>query len=239
MHPNETTINDYVDGTLDAGERKATEHHLNACAPCRRLADDLGAVRRAAAALGLRVPPADGWSRIERAILEERSTATRGATAKVPYWLAAAAAVVLLATVAGLRFAPFARRAASPAPPVPTAIAAGDVDQSVETEMRQAAYHYENAIKGLEQIAGNERSALDPATAATLQNNLAVIDLAIGESRTAVSTDPDNEPAQQSLIENFRTKISLLQDTVALISEMRRINDAGAAQVVSGLEQPR
>jgi len=237
MHPNETTINDYVDGTLDAGEREAAERHLDACAACRRLADDLGAVRRAAAALGPRMPPADGWLRIERAIRAERNAVTRRATTKVPYWLAAA--TLLLATVVGLRFAPFARQAAPPAPPVPTAIAAGDAGQSVETEMRQAADHYEKAIKGLEQIAGDERSALDPATAATLQNNLAVIDLAIGESRTALHTEPDNEPAQQSLIENFKMKINLLQDTVALISEMRRGNDAGAARVVSGLKQQR
>lgn len=239
MHPNETTINDYVDGTLDAGEREATARHLDGCAPCRQLADDLDAVRRAATALGPRVPPADGWARVERAILEERNTATRGATTKVRYWLMAAAASVLLATVVGLRFAPLARQAAPPAPPVQTAVAAGDTGRSVETELRQAADHYEKAIKGLEQIAGDDRSALDPATAATLQSNLAVIDQAIGESRTAVSTEPDNEPAQQSLIDNFRTKISLLQDTVALISEMRRINDAGDAKVVSGLKQPR
>ena len=106
----------------------------------------------------------------------------------------------------------------------------------VEAELREAESHYENAIKGLEQIASAEQSELDPKTASTLQKNLAVIDQAISESRAAVRAQPANEPAQQSLIENFKTKIGLLQDTVALINEMRKGNEAGAARIVSGLK---
>ena len=109
--------------------------------------------------------------------------------------------------------------------------------ESIETELRQAEAHYENAIKGLEAIATTEQSELDPRTAATLQKNLAVIDQAISESRAAVRSEPSSEPAQQSLIEGFKTKIGLLQDTVALINEMRKGNEAGAARIVSGLKQ--
>ena len=54
--------------------------------------------------------------------------------------------------------------------------------------------------------------------------------------RAAVRAQPSSEPAQQSLIENFKTKIGLLQDTVALINEMRKGNEAGAARIVSGLK---
>jgi hypothetical protein len=114
---------------------------------------------------------------------------------------------------------------------------AGEAAQSVETELRQAEAHYENAIKGLEAIANSEQSELDPRTAATLQKNLAVIDQAISESRAAVRAQPASEPAQQSLIDGFKTKIGLLQDTVALINEMRKGNEAGAARIASGLKQ--
>jgi hypothetical protein len=116
-------------------------------------------------------------------------------------------------------------------------IAAGGAAESIETELRQAEAHYENAIKRLEAIATAEQSELDPRTAATLQKNLAVIDQAISESRAAVRLEPASEPAQQSLIEGFKTKITLLQDTVALINEMRKGNEAGAARIVSGLKQ--
>jgi len=107
----------------------------------------------------------------------------------------------------------------------------------VEAELRAAEAHYDKAIKGLETIAKAEQGALDPNTAATLQKNLAVIDQAISESRAAVVAQPSSEPARESLLESFRTKLALLQDTVALINEMRKGNEAGAARVVSGLKQ--
>ena len=238
MHPTGTTISDYVDGTLDAGQQEAVARHLDGCVACRRLADDLGEVRVAVAALVPRTPPLDGWSRVEQALRAEPRPARPGWTSR-PYWRAAAAAALVLAAVVGYRISPFGRRAAAPPPQASPTLATGEAGLSVETEMRQAADHYEKAIKGLEQITGEERNALDPATAATLQKNLAVIDLAIGESRDALHTEPDSDPAQQSLIENFRTKVRLLQDTVALIGEMRKGSNAGAAQAGSGLTPPR
>jgi len=158
----------------------------------------------------------------------------KGSRSAMLAWLAAAAAVVL-ATVVGLRFMPSGREEVRTDAPI--TVAAGTTAESVETELRQAEAHYEKAIKGLEQIASAEQNALDPRTAATLQKNLAVIDQAITESRAAVRSEPASEPAQQSLFENFKSKIALLQDTVALINEMRKGNEAGAARIVSGLKQ--
>jgi hypothetical protein len=109
--------------------------------------------------------------------------------------------------------------------------------QSVEAELRQAEEHYQKAISGLEQIAKTEKGELDPRTADTLQANLAVVDQAISESRAALRAQPNSEPAQQSLLASFKAKIGLLQETVALINEMRKGNEAGAARIVSGLQQ--
>jgi hypothetical protein len=108
---------------------------------------------------------------------------------------------------------------------------------SVEAELRAAEEHYQKAIAGLEQIANAGKGSLDTQTAATLQKNLAVIDQAISESRAAVSAQPASEPAQTSLMENFKAKLALLQDTVALINEMRKGNEAGAARIGSSLRQ--
>ena len=253
MHPNETAINDYVDEALDARDRTDVGAHLEQCAACRELVDDLREIRRATADLELREPPVRAWRRIERAIKldgEARSTegpqrglalrSQRALRSTWAVWLAAAAAL-MLATAVGLRFSPIGRQATDqPTTTTSTAagatIAAGEAAQSVETELRQAEDHYEKAIKGLEQIANAEKSALDPGTAATLQKNLAVIDQAINESRAAVRTQPNSEPAQQSLLDSFTAKIALLQDTVALINEMRKGNEAGAARIVSGIK---
>jgi anti-sigma factor RsiW len=256
MHPNEDVLNELVDGTLGPAERTEVERHLESCAECRTIVDGLRAVGRAIGSLKLREPPARTWSRVERAIrldIEARAVdegargvqpsdleprrAPKHLTGSRVMWLGlAAAAVIVLAASLTLRLAPFGSHA-GPAQQVAPQTAPGTDAQSVEAELRQASEHYEKAIKGLEQIANAEQGALDPRTAATLQKNLAVIDQAITESREALHTQPNSEPAQQSLIDNFKTKITLLQDTVALINEMRKGNEAGAARIVSGLKQ--
>ena len=126
------------------------------------------------------------------------------------------------------------QQAAAPAPsPAPSA-QAPDLG-SIEAEMRQAETHYENAIQKLEALA-NDRQVLDPRVANDLRKNLVVIDQAIGESRAALRAQPANERAQESLFEAFRSKINLLQDTLALINEMRKGNQDEAARLAAGLK---
>jgi len=251
MHPNDAVLNDYVDDALGSRERAEVEAHLESCARCQALVDDLRDIARTAASLDLREPPARAWARIERAI-ELEGGAAPGEVAQAgvlrgsqpsgshkwrrafrPAWLAAAAAIVI-ATVVGLRYGP--TRGTQP-PNAAAGSSAEVTSQTIEAELRAAEEHYDKAIKGLEQIANSEKGTLDTQTAATLQRNLAVIDQAISESRAAVQMQPTNEPAQQSLLENFKAKLALLQDTVALINEMRKGNEAGAARIGSGLRQ--
>jgi anti-sigma-K factor RskA len=257
MHPNETAIHDYVDEALDPRARADLERHLEGCAECRRLVDDLREILTAVGRLktDLREPPVRAWARLERAIrLEHPSRSTqnprntqKGLSLRFPRilrsnfgWLAAAA-VLVLATVVGLQFrsgrraAPGGTSTSAPASAGGSA-SSGEAAQTVEAELRAAEEHYTKAITGLEQITRTEQGTLDPGTAATLQKNLAVIDQAISESRAALQTQPASEPAQESLVENFKAKIGLLQDTVALINEMRKGNEAGAARIVSGLK---
>ncbi len=242
MHPNEDILNAYADATLDPSERADVERHLAACAACRGLVEDLRAIVNAAATLEFRDPPGRAWARIERAIeLEGRNEGpAQAGHYRWRTWLAAAAvlAMAIGITIGRSQFRPTTGPSTASSGTVATAIpeAVNTSADGLETEMRQATQHYEKAIKGLEQIAKDDQGALDGRTAATLQKNLAVIDQAIGESRAAVQSQPASEPAQQSLIENFKTKLSLLEDTVALINEMRKGNEAGAARIVSDLK---
>ncbi len=251
MHPKDDLINEYVDGGLTPTERADVERHLAGCARCRALADDLRELTAAARNLPAVEPPAAVWRNLEARVRADESPARvglarRNAFAARPARYVAtglsAAAVLAIATMVGLRVGPGSRRA--PAAPAAasdrsatTAAPAGDQVQTVEAELRAAEEHYDNAIRGLEQIANANKGSLDPGTAATLQKNLSVIDQAISESRAAVRAQPNSEPAQQSLLENFRMKVAVLQDAVALINEMRKGNEAGAARIVSGLNQ--
>jgi hypothetical protein len=72
---------------------------------------------------------------------------------------------------------------------------------------------------------------------ANLHRNLGVIDKAINESRAALIAQPTSRVAQQSLFDAFRRKVALLQDTIALMNELRKGDQAGAARVASGLNK--
>jgi hypothetical protein len=233
-----------VDDALGRDERADVERHLAACGSCRQLVDDLRDVRRQAGALEPMTPPARAWKRIERELgsASEQKKGPYpffgGKRGTAPYWLATAA-VLVLCTIVGVRYE-LTRRQNGAAGVAGSGSGSSDnreMAQSVESELLQAEQHYQKAISGLEQIANAEKGALDPQTAATLQKNLSVIDQAISESRAALKAQPTSEPAQESLLESFKTKIAVLQDTIALINEMRKGNDAGAARIVSGLKQ--
>lgn len=100
--------------------------------------------------------------------------------------------------------------------------------------MRRAKAEYENAIAQLEQIVKSGDTSVSPATVATLQKNLPMIDSAIAESEAALSDDPDNQPARTSLFEALRNKVNLLQHTVVLMNEMRKGDASGAAEAAAG-----
>ncbi|HYM24454.1 MAG TPA: zf-HC2 domain-containing protein [Vicinamibacterales bacterium] len=247
MHPDSTALNEYSDGTLPAADRRTVEEHLATCAACTATVNELREIRDVAKTLDPRDPPVRSWTRLQRAIaLEHGGTAggvqARGVragrrpTGSRSLWIGlAAAAALVIATATGLRYTAFDRRSAA-IQSAPDGAAADASAQAVEAELKQAETHYEKAIQGLEAIASSEKGALDPQTAATMQKNLAVIDQAITESRAALRAQPASAPAQQSLLESFKAKLALLEDTVALINETRKGNDAGAARIVSGLK---
>jgi len=70
-----------------------------------------------------------------------------------------------------------------------------------------------------------------------LRQNVALVDQAIADSRAALDADPQNVPARESLFDALRRKVVLLQDTIALVGEMSRGNQAGAAEIVEGLKK--
>ena len=236
------SLSEYVDGTLQASEHPADatrldalEAHLAGCERCRALVEDLHTLREAATRLEAHVPPPQLWGRISAAVDGDQRR-------RVWSWQPLAAAATLVLVLAGSWFA-WQRLAQTPAPAATAAVTPPaqqpdpELVQDVETELKLAEEHYIKAIAGLEAITKAEGSELDPQTADVLQANLRVIDDAIGDSRAALKTEPASDLAQDSLFEALRSKVTLLQDTIALINEMRKGNQEGAARIVSGLNQ--
>jgi anti-sigma factor RsiW len=236
----ESLIGDLVDGTLDGAPRHELEAHLAGCAACTRLAEELLVVRRAARAMPSIAPPASAWARVSAAIEAERAARPeprRWRRVAVPL----AAAAVLVAAIAGTvtwrrQTPPAGPRASMTAPIDPAKASSAELLGSVEAEFQQAEKHLESAVAGLEALA-KDRQTLDPQVASDLQKNLLVIDQAIGESRAALKTQPMSTQAQDSLFEAFRSKIVLLQDTIALINEVRKGNQAEAARIADGMNK--
>jgi hypothetical protein len=78
---------------------------------------------------------------------------------------------------------------------------------------------YTSTIARLEALTRTERAALDPALVDVLDSGMDVIDAAIDQSRAAVQANPESDAAQESLFQALRTKVALLQDTLALVND--------------------
>jgi hypothetical protein len=231
----EALIGDYVDGALDEAQRASFESHLSTCASCRAVVTDFNVIRAASLSLEPQLPPARVWHKLSAAIdAEPKAFFGVGGT---QWWRAFAPAAAMTLLVAGmswtaaqLTLVPGERLArtqpATQAEPV-----------SILAEYQRAEQDLTTTIEGLERIAATDATPLDMETADVLKANLTVLDGAIGESREALQKEPENDVAQHSLFEALRNKVALLQDTIALINEMRKGNSEGAARIVSGLNQ--
>ncbi|HEY2435316.1 MAG TPA: zf-HC2 domain-containing protein [Vicinamibacterales bacterium] len=244
-------IQELVDGALGPIRRAELEQHLGQCEACQALRTDLERIRDAAAALPPLAPPDGAWlqiaGRLRREQRESPEPARLVAIADAPCglrwsygWLAIAAALVLAAGASILmlvRSAPAPTRAGSQAAAAVSApAAAGSGSPSVEaaqTAVDAAQQQFEKAIADLEKVARANGGAIDPGTSAVIDKNLGIIDRAIAENRAAVKAEPASVAARETLFEALRQKVSLLQDTIALINEMRQGNNAAAAQLVN------
>jgi hypothetical protein len=237
----------WLQGRLARAEVVALEEHLQGCAGCRALVEDVRLLQRETRLIGSEGTPAGAWDRLADRLqqqIDARRTAPMGHVERRGFswqWMAVAAmlALVIGASLVVLQQSLFT--VSTQAPPAVEAVASpatpATLVESIELELDQAAQHYERAIAGLEQVASESESPLDPAVTATLRENLQIIDAAIDDSREALRAEPDSQLAQESLFAAFRRKVALLQDTIALMNEMRKGNQAGAAAIASGLNK--
>jgi tetratricopeptide (TPR) repeat protein len=228
-------IHEAVDGTIGSIRRAELELHVDTCAGCRTLLEDLQRIHDAAAALPALEAPDRAWLQIAGRLRQEGriSDTTSPDTARRTYaiWLAAAAAVILAVVSAVLVL-----QRSSPAPQTVSTAGNPGNDRSVEAvqnDVDAAQQQFEKAIAELEKVAKANQEALDPETSATIDKNLGIIDQAIAENRAAVTSEPASVAARETLFQALRSKVSLLQDTITLINEMRKGNNAAAAQLVN------
>jgi hypothetical protein len=251
---------DFVDGRLDAaaqpgapaartwrgGVERDVERHLEVCDQCKALVTDLRTIRAAAFMLDRREPAPATWTALQAKVAAESAAKARILTMPAAVrrslgeggwgvWLGAAAALVL-ATVIGV--VPLMDRGRGHTGEQTGDAAPAEITvESIAAEFEAAETHYQKAIDDLQTIANADTGELDPQIAAVLQKNLTVIDRAISESRAALKSQPASTNAQDGLFSALRTKVALLQQTVELINEMRKGNQAEAGRKIRTLSQ--
>jgi hypothetical protein len=107
----------------------------------------------------------------------------------------------------------------------------------VTEELKAAESHYDKAIVGLEQIIAQNGGVLPQELASVLNQSLDLIENAIGESRTAIATEPQSTAAQESLLKALRSKVTLLQNTILLINEVRKGQGDNALDLIDEMRK--
>jgi hypothetical protein len=233
-------IQELADGTLGSIRKAELQMHLDQCPDCRALAADLIKIRDAASGLEPIEPPEGAWLQIAGRLRQEGRVEQQATPAIHPRHrsmivLAIAASLVLAVGLSIYLLLPRHQNPAQTAQVTPGNAAADDPVKSLAVELQLADQHTQNAIAKLEEALKSNANGIDPQVAELLQKDMKVMDQAIAESRAAIAADPANTAARDSLFDALRRKAVMLQDTIALMNEMRRGNAAGAAQIVEGL----
>ena len=235
-------VQELVDGTLGPIRRAELQTHLDVCDDCRALLGDLQKIRASASSLDPVQPPPHIWLQIANQLRQEGRAASVPQSPRRHVAMLAIAATLLLSVGAAL-YMLLPGTPATPAVNAPQTAAAGgqntagnagatDPVQSVADELRLAEQHFQAAISKLEAAAQADPESVAPDTVATIKTNVGMINSAIAESQAALTNEPQSTAARSSYFQALRQKVTLLQNTIALMNEMRKGNSAGAAQLL-------
>jgi predicted anti-sigma-YlaC factor YlaD len=189
-------LTDYLEGDLDSNSSASLTAHLEGCASCGNLLEELRRVRRWAREAEPARPATDPWDSIESEIRALRKSYRK--------WALAAAALVVVGLALVLRWTP-----PSTAPHA-LPVARTDADATIES---------------LEQIVASARHHLDPETLRTLEESLASIDAALDRAERALAADPDNEIYRRLLEESRERRRGVLRQAVRRAERWRAVGD--------------
>lgn len=235
----ESLLPAYLEGELDAAERRAVERHAAICSQCAALLRDVTTIVRDARELPTLAPSRDLWPDIEARIQpdvvplsaarEEKEARTRRLSPRWTTARLAAAAAALVVSTAGITYV-----ATTYADSAHTTVAATDSagngspdNQTIGSStalgggVRNASAMsseqlYDQEIAHLQAIVRERRSLLDTSTVAVIQRNLAIIDSAIAQSRAALAADPNSRFLNEQLNSVLGQKVELLRTAAFL-----------------------
>lgn len=218
-HEIESLLDDYVDEELSADERLRVERHLVECPACRKATGELRSLVDAASKLPRGISPGrdlypDVRSRIERHDVASSADRATPPVRRTP-WIALAASLLVVAiagsTALWLRVDPDG----TPSEVTPIGAAVPAVHDGVGP-FDAAVRDYAEAAEVLLAAIDERRDRFSPETLAVLEKNLAIIDQAIAEVRTALEADPSSHGGTLLLASMHEQKVELLRRVARL-----------------------
>lgn len=208
-------LHDWVDGTVDPAARESIRGHLDGCAACRDQLDDLERLRAEAARLPRELAAArDLWpaieSRLERGWWRRLAAAAAVDLRPRPALLAAAAALLALAVGIGFwRAQPASTdRATRVDVEAPASTDAGILALALLARSEDGTLGTRNDL--LAAVEG-QKEHLSPETVAVLEENMLIIDRAIGQLRSALDEDPLNRRLSMRLAAQYQREANLIK----------------------------
>jgi len=197
-------LSEYLDGELSAEECRACERHLEACPACAAVLTDLRNVVARAQRLEDRPPVRDLWAEVADRVRAPAQVPRRRRIAfSVPQLLAASLALIVVSAGTAWLTMSLGRDA------TPSGAVTLEAEQPVA--VFAALPGFDAAVADLERVLEERRNQLDPATVRVLDENLAVIDKAIGEAYAALVRDPASQYLSEHLADTMWQKVRLLR----------------------------
>ena len=203
-------LDDYLTGDLPADVSQEVHEHLGRCLSCRREWKELQDLLEQTAELPAEIfPERNLWPEIEMRIGATRSEPSR------PWWLYLAAAVLALAVFSAplsrwwldqrTPDAPQARSQPVESDPAATRIAA---------EIARSQDGVLHAHKDLLEMIERRRDRFDPEVLVVVEENMRILDEAIGQLHLALEEDPGNRRLHLLLATRYQQEVNLVKRVV-------------------------
>jgi anti-sigma factor RsiW len=202
-------LDEFVDGDLPTDEARRISSHVEGCAACSAAVDELRALAARSAELPRSIEPErDLWPELAARIESEKVVPGAFGGSARRFLLAASLAVVavgavVIAYTVGRQQGPPTIVRVAPTPEVVTASAGPPSFGIAEVE-------FQNARQQLLATLEQRRHTLSPETLQVVDDNLQLIDAAIGRISVALAENPDNPQLSLQLASAYRRQIDLL-----------------------------
>jgi hypothetical protein len=228
-HPTFEQLSELADGSLGAAggastaDRERVERHIASCDTCRTQVESVRQLLAEADDAAESIdPPEDLWLGIREELERRKVVALPGAGGSAESrrdlvarrrMLLGIAAVVLVTASSALTAAVMQARAsqalvAAKAGPAAVRVLPASLVATEAGFLRTA--------QQLQASLDEQRDRLSPATIATVEHSLQVIDQAIAEAREALLSDPHNQALVDMFATNYERKLDLLRRATEL-----------------------